>query len=77
MIGNYAKVIDDKALSVLSQVKKQATHVQIKKILGLLVFEKIQKLFIQLVVGMHIAFIIIKNLAFLVLPRTFSTMLVV
>lgn len=46
-----------------------------KGLLGLLVFEKIQELLIQLIVGMHIAFIIVENSAFQTLLKMFSSTL--
>ncbi len=58
-------------------MKNQAIRVPAKKLLSLSAFKKIQKPLIQPVVGMHIAFIIVQNLSFLVLLRTFSAMLVI
>lgn len=44
-------------------------------LLGLFVLERIQELLIRLVVGMHIAFIIVENSAFRALLNTFSSTL--
>lgn len=38
---NYIEVTNNKTLSILFQVKKQAVRILIKKLLSLLVFEKI------------------------------------
>lgn len=75
LTGKYAVATDDKA-SDLSQVKKQAARIQVRGLLGLSVFQKIQELLIQLVVGMHIAFIIVENPALLALLGMFSSTLV-
>ena len=73
LTGSYAGAIDDEKSSVLTQVQKQSQGG--KGLLGLSVFEKIQELLIQLVVGMHIAFIIVENPAFQALLKMFSSTL--
>lgn len=64
LTGGYAGAIDDEKTSVLTQVQQQGRRVEVKGLLGLSVFEKIQELLIRLVVGMHIAFSIVENPAF-------------
>ena len=75
MDESHAGAADDvNKISVLSQVQRQAGRAP-KGLLGLTVYEKIQELLIQLVVGMHIAFIIVENPAFLALLGLFSSTL--
>ncbi|MCJ1345588.1 hypothetical protein MMC31_003795 [Peltigera leucophlebia] len=74
LTGGYAGAIDDDKTSVLTQVQQQGRRVEVKGLLGLSVFEKIQGL-IRLVVGMHIAFSIVENPAFQALLSMFSSTL--
>lgn len=71
--GSHSAV-EDRA-SVLSQVQQQSAKMQIKGLLGLSVFERIKELFIRLIVGIHIAFIILENPTFRALLDTFSSTL--
>lgn len=71
--GNYSATEDK--VSVLSQVQQQLSKTQIKGLLGLSVFEQIQKLLIRFVVGMHITFIIVDNPVFRALLNLFSSIL--
>lgn len=76
MTRNYTETIDDKVLSILSLGKQQIARIQVKGLLDFLVSERIQKLLIQLIVGIYIAFIIVKHLVFLALLEMFFTIVV-
>ena len=66
LIGKYTKVGGNSSSSVLSQIKQQAEQIS-NCLLSLSVYKKIREFFIQLIINMHITFIIIKNQIFLLL----------
>lgn len=71
--GSYSALED--RISVVAQIKSQSAGTTIKGLLGFPVFERIQELLIRLIVGIHIAFIIVENPAFQTLLTMFSSTL--
>lgn len=60
--GNYS-ALENRVL-VVAQIKSQSAAPAMRGLPGLSMLERIQELLIRLVVGMHIAFIVVENSVF-------------
>lgn len=72
---NGTHLASEDKISIVAQIKSQSAAPAMRGLLGLFMLERIQELLIWLVVGMHIAFIVVENPAFRALLNTFSSTL--